>query len=150
MPIGDVCIRDVVITGKNTTVQEAALLMRRNHVGDLVVTEEKPNGLRIPVGIVTDRDIVLSVIATTLDPAVYTVGDLVARELVTVSQDRGIFESIQHMRTNGVRRMPVVDNQGGLVGIISVDDLIQLLSEEMSALAKLISREQVREAWIKV
>jgi CBS domain-containing protein len=120
--------------------------MRRHHVGDLVVTEERANGRQVPIGIVTDRDIVVSVVATTLDPAVYTVGDLVARELVTVAEDQGVFESIQQMRTNGVRRMPVVDREGGLVGIISVDDLIQLLSDEMSELAKLISREQVREA----
>ena len=150
MPIGDVCIRDVVIAGKNTSVQEAALLMRRNHVGDLVITEVNPDGRQIPVGIVTDRDIVLSVIATSLDPAVYTVGDLVARDLVTVSEDQGVFESIQHMRANGVRRMPVVDRQGGLVGIISVDDVVQLLSEEMSLLAKLISREPLIEARSKV
>jgi len=150
MPIGDVCIRDVVIAGKNTSVQEAALLMRRNHVGDLVITEVNPDGRQIPVGIVTDRDIVLSVIATSLDPAVYTVADLVARDLVTVSEDQGVFESIQHMRANGVRRMPVVDRQGGLVGIISVDDVVQLLSEEMSLLAKLISREPLIEARSKV
>jgi len=81
---------------------------------------------------------------------VYTVGDLVARDLVTVSEDQGVFESIQHMRMNGVRRMPVVDRQGGLVGIISVDDVVQLLSEEMISLAKLISREPVLEARSKV
>ena len=150
MPIGDVCIRDVAITGKSTTIRDAALLMRRNHVGDLVVTEEDQSGRQIPMGIVTDRDIVLSVIALALDPTVYTVGDLVARELVTVAEDQGIFECIQRMRTNGVRRMPVVDGHGGLIGIVSVDDLIQLLSEEMSALAKLISRGQVREARVKV
>jgi len=150
MPIGDVCIRDVVVASKNITVREAALLMRRNHVGDLVITEENADVRQIPVGIVTDRDIVLSVIATALDPAVYTVGDLVARDLVTVSEDQGVFESIQHMRMNGVRRMPVVDRQGGLVGIISVDDVVQLLSEEMISLAKLISREPVLEARSKV
>ena len=146
MPIGDVCVRDVVVASKETTVQQAALLMRRHHVGDLLVVEERANGRKAPVGIVTDRDIVVSVVATILDPAVYTVGDLVARDLVTVAEDQGVFESIQHMRTNGVRRMPVVDREGGLVGIVSVDDLIQLLSDEMSELAKLISREQVREA----
>ena len=149
MPIGDVCVRDVAITSKSTTIQEAASLMRQHHVGDLIVTEEDADGHKLPVGIVTDRDIVVSVIALELDPAVYTVGDLVARELVCVSDDQGIFECIQRMRTHGVRRMPVVGRDGGLIGIVSVDGLIQLLSEEMSALAQLISRERVREAWIK-
>src|SRR5579871_6107032 len=145
MPIGDVCVRDVVVASKDTTVQEAAVLMRHHHVGDLVVVEEGADGRKIPVGIVTDRDIVVSVVAPTLNAAVYTLGDMALRELVTVKEDQGVFEAIQQMRMTGVRRMPVVDRAGGLVGIISVDDLVQLLSEEMSELAKLISREQVLE-----
>jgi CBS domain-containing protein len=145
MPIGDVCVRDVVVAAKDVTVQQAAVLMRRHHVGDLVVVVEGTDGRRVPVGIVTDRDIVVSVVAPTLNAGVYTVGDLVARELVTVAEDQGVFETIQQMRMSGVRRMPVVDRAGGLVGIISVDDLIQLLSDEMSELAKLITREQVLE-----
>jgi len=138
-----------VVVSKEQTIQQAAVLMRRNHVGDLVVVEERAGGRQVPVGIVTDRDIVVSVLATAVDPQVYTVGDLVARKLLTVAEDQGVFETIQYMRTNGVRRMPVVDRAGGLVGIISVDDLIQLLSDEMSELAKLIAREQVHEAAIK-
>jgi len=115
-------------------------------VGDLVVVKEGADGRQIPVGIITDRDIVVSVIAPTLNAGVYTVGDLVTRELVTVAEDQGVFEAIQHMRMTGVRRMPVIDREGGLVGIVSVDDLIQLLSDEMSELAKLIAREQIHEA----
>jgi Mg/Co/Ni transporter MgtE len=76
---------------------------------------------------------------------VYTVGDPVARELTTVPEHQGVFETVQQMRMAGVRRMPVVDRTGGLVGIISVDDLIQLLSDEMNELAKLIAREQILE-----
>jgi len=146
MPIGDVCVRDVVVATKDVTVQQAAVLMRRHHVGDLVVVMEGANGRQVPVGIVTDRDIAVSVVAPALNAAVYTVGDLVARELVTVAEEQGVFETIQQMRMSGVRRMPVVDRAGSLVGIISVDDLIQLLSDEMNELAKLIAREQVLEA----
>jgi CBS domain-containing protein len=144
MPIGEVCVREVLVANRTTTVQEAARLMRHHHVGNLVVVDA-PNGHRIPTGIVTDRDIVLSVVATKLDPAVFTLGDLLTEELVTVREDQGIFECIQKMRTKGVRRMPVIDAEGSLVGIVSVDDLIQLLGEEMSELGKLISREQVKE-----
>jgi CBS domain-containing protein len=146
MPIGDVCVRDVVVATKEVTVQQAAVLMRRHHVGNLVVVVEGSNSRQVPVGIVTDRDIAVSVVAPALNAAVYTVGDLVARELVTVAEEQGVFEAIQQMRMSGVRRMPVVDRAGGLVGIISVDDLIQLLSDEMNELAKLIAREQVLEA----
>jgi CBS domain-containing protein len=149
MPIGEICIRDVVIAQRDVTVKDAAHLMRRHHVGNLVVAEEGTNGNRVPVGIVTDRDIVVSVIATGLDPGVYTLGDLVSRELVTAQEDEGIFECIQRMRVHGIRRMPVVDRSGGLIGIITVDDLIGLLSEEMSELTKVISREQLQEVQIK-
>jgi CBS domain-containing protein len=144
MPIGDVCVRDVVVAEKTTTIQEAARLMRQYHVGNLVVIDA-PNGHRSPTGIVTDRDIVISVIATKLDPEVFTLGDLVMQDLVTAPEDQGIFETIQQMRAHGIRRMPIVNEQADLVGIVSVDDLVQLLAEELGELGKLISREQARE-----
>jgi len=145
MPIGEICTRDVVVAGLDTSIREAAQLMAAQHVGDVVVVREEAGGRLIPVGIVTDRDIVRSVVAEGLDPASFTLGDLGARELVVVRQDQGVFECMQHMRANGIRRMPVVDRSGGLVGIIALDDLIQLLAEEMSELAKLISRERAHE-----
>jgi CBS domain-containing protein len=144
MPIGDVCIRDVVVASRETTVREAARLMAENHVGNLVVVEDI-GGRRVPVGIITDRDIVRNVVAEGLDASLFTLGDLGARDLVTTGEDQGIYECMQQMRINGIRRMPVVDRKGGLVGIISLDDLIQLLAEEMSELAKVIVREQARE-----
>jgi CBS domain-containing protein len=149
MPIGNVCVRDVVVAGRDTTVREAAKLMAQHHVGSLVVVREQAGGRVVPVGIITDRDIVRTVVAEALDPAVFSLGDLGVRDLVTAREDQGVFECMQHMRVNGIRRMPVVDRDGGLVGIISVDDLIQLLAEEMGELAKLISREQVHEAEIR-
>lgn len=144
MAIGDVCIREVLVASPETTITEAARLMRQHHVGDLVVVGGN-NGNPIPTGIVTDRDIVLSVVATRLDPSIFTLGDMVTDTLVTVPEDLGIFECIQKMRTKGVRRMPVVDAQGRLVGIVSVDDLIQLLGQELGELGRLISREQAKE-----
>jgi len=145
MPIGEICIREVTICNRATTVLESAQLMRRYHVGDLVIVDES-GGKRIPVGLITDRDIATSVIAMQLDPTTITAGDLITREPVVVREDQGVFETIEHMRAHGVRRMPVVDQQGALVGIIAVDDLIELLAEELSKLPKLISREQAQEA----
>ncbi len=145
MPIGEICNREVVFATRDTSILETAQLMRRHHVGDLVVVDEK-NDKRIPVGIVTDRDIVIEVIAKEADINSLTAGDIMGPELVTTREAEGVFETIQLMRLKGVRRMPVVDHHGGLVGIVSVDDLVELLAEEMSELAKLISREQVREA----
>ena len=145
MPIGEICTRDVVVAGRDTTVREAAQLMAKQHVGDVVVVREESGGRLIPVGIITDRDIVRSVVAEGLDPAVFTLGDLGARDLVTVHQDQGVFKCIEHMRENGIRRMPVVDRGGALIGIVALDDLIQLLADEMSELAKLISKERAHE-----
>ena len=121
--------------------------MAENHVGNIVVLEDI-RGQRVPVGIVTDRDIVRNVVAEALDASLFTLGDLGARDLVTAREDQGVFECMQQMRINGIRRMPVVDLKGGLIGIISLDDLIQLLAEEMSELAKIIVREQARETLI--
>jgi CBS domain-containing protein len=118
--------------------------MRQHHVGDLVVVDESEDK-RMPVGIITDRDIVTSVVAVKLDPTVFSAGDLVSREIVTMREDQGVFDAIRHMRMHGIRRMPVTDQGGALVGIVSIDDLIQLLAEEMGNLAKLISKEQSQE-----
>ena len=145
MPIGEICIREVIICNRVTTVLESAQLMRRYHVGDLVIVDES-GGKRIPVGLITDRDIVTSVIALQLDPATITAGDLISREIVAVREDQGVLETIERMRVHGVRRMPVIDQLGSLVGIISVDDLIELLAEELSKLPKLISKERAQEA----
>jgi CBS domain-containing protein len=143
MPIGEICNREVVFAHRTTTIREAAILMRQYHVGDLVVVEE--NGKRKPVGIITDRDIVISVVAQGLDANVLNVGDLMRPELVTAQQNQGVYETIQQMRFKGVRRLPVIGEEDELIGIIAIDDLVALLAEEMSELAKVITREQAIE-----
>jgi CBS domain-containing protein len=144
MPIGDICVLGVVTYNRDTKIDEVAQLMRQHHVGDVVVIEES-KGKQVPVGILTDRDIVTSVIALKLDPAMFSAGDLISRKIITVREDLGVFEAIQEMRKHGVRRMPVLNQEGTLAGIISIDDLFALLAEEMAELAKLISKEQVEE-----
>lgn len=144
MPISELCNREVVIVPRNTTVAEAARLMRQHHVGDVVVVENR-DGAQVPIGIVTDRDLVLEIMAPELDQSVITVGDIVVQDLVSVKDNIGVFESIQYMRTNGVRRLPVVDGGGGLIGILTLDDLLELLAEELLDLAKLVKHEQKKE-----
>jgi CBS domain-containing protein len=144
MPIGDICVLDVIACSRGGKIDEVAQLMRQHHVGDVVVIEES-KGKQVPVGIITDRDIVTSVIALELDPTIFSTGDLVSRQLITVREDLGVFEAIQVMRRHGVRRIPVLSQEGALAGIVSVDDLIELLAAEMSELAKLISKEQAEE-----
>ena len=144
MPISEICNREVIIAQRNNTILEAAQLMRQYHVGDVVVVEER-SGIRVPVGIVTDRDLVVEIMASELDQTAITVGDIMVPELVTVKEDAGMFEAIEYMRTKGVRRLPVVDKGGGLVGILTLDDLLELLAEELLALAKLVKHEQKKE-----
>jgi CBS domain-containing protein len=144
MPISEVCNREVVIVRPDETVLDAARLMRQHHVGDVVVVEER-GGRRVPVGIVTDRDLVLEVMAAQIDPATLRVSDIVVSDLVAVREDAGLFEAIEYMHAKGVRRLPVVDGNGGLVGILTLDDLIELLADEMAALARLVKHEQKKE-----
>jgi CBS domain-containing protein len=149
MSIGDICVRDVVYTGRDTTVQAAAKMMRHYHVGSLVVVDYF-DGKRVPVGIVTDRDIVVEVTAIDLDAKVITVGDIMAAELVTASEGQGILETIEVMRFKGVRRLPVVDTDNRLVGIVAIDDMLESLAEELSDLTRIVSREHAREMQSRV
>jgi len=146
MAVGEICNREVVIAEKALSVVDAAQLMRKHHVGDLVVVEEKDGSRKHPVGIVTDRDIVVEVVAAGVNPESLKVGDIMGPEVATVRESAGLFEALRYMRDKGVRRMPVVDHEGGLVGILTLDDLLSLLAEEMTELAKLVSHERQREA----
>lgn len=144
MPISEICNRDVIIIQREESAMEAAKLMRRHHVGNVIVIEEQSN-VRKPIGIVTDRDLVVEIMATELDPSVITVGDIMVPKLVTVKESAGVFETIQYMRRNAVRRSPIIDDRGRLIGIVALDDLLQLLVEELADLAKLTSREIDKE-----
>jgi predicted transcriptional regulator len=145
MAIGGVCNREVVIVERSSSIAEAARLMRQFHVGDLVVVEKVVDKAR-PVGIVTDRDIVLEVIAADVAVNSLTVGDIMTAEVATVRETEGVFETLRYMRDQGVRRLPVVDSASRLIGIITLDDLLELLAEEMGELAKLLARERQRES----
>jgi CBS domain-containing protein len=144
MPIGEICNREVVFVSRQLPVNEVARLMREHHVGNVVVVADQ-GGLRKPIGIVTDRDVVVEVVAAGLDPAVLNVEEIMAPDLATLPEKTGVFEAIRYMRDKGVRRMPVVDEDGVLIGILALDDLLDLLAEELGALAHLITREQTRE-----
>lgn len=118
--------------------------MRQYHVGNLIVAEEK-DGKRFPVGIVTDRDLVIEVIAQSVMPDNVTVADIMSVTLVTAHEDDDLMDTIKRMRAKGVRRIPVLGADNALAGILSVDDVIDLLAEELTDLAHLITREQRRE-----
>ena len=144
--IGSICNRSVAFTTSETTVAAAAKLMRHGHVGSLVVVEQMNGGRRVPSGIVTDRDIIVEVIATGLDPAVITVGDIMSGDVVVGRETDTVLETLEAMRFKGVRRLPTVDRDGQLVGIVTVDDLLEALAEQLNELARIVAREQSREA----
>lgn len=145
MTISAICSREVITVHRDATLLHAAMLMRQYHVGDVVVVEDK-KGKPVPVGIITDRDIVVELVATELDCRVITAGDIMGTHLVMINEDAGILEAIQLMSSKGVRRLPVVDNEGGLLGIITLDNLFLLLVKEFGAFSKLVNREQKNEA----
>ena len=146
MTIGEICNREVVLAARDTPVVAAAKLMRQYHVGTVVVFDGTNGDNRIPVGIVTDRDLVVEIVATELDPKTITIGDVMAPELVTARETEGLSETMEIMRYRGVRRLPIVGGDGQLVGIVSIDDLLEVLAEQMTDLTKIVSREQAHEA----
>jgi CBS domain-containing protein len=144
MDVNLICNHNVATIGKSLGVGEAARLMREQHVGDLVVVETRGNA-SVPVGILTDRDIVVGVVARQVAPEGVTVSDAMTRNVLTVREDASLEFALREMRRHGVRRAPVVRANGDLVGIIAIDDVIQHLAEQLGRLADLIRVEQETE-----
>ena len=144
MTVGLFCNREVVIAGLESTIVEVAQLMRRHHVGDVVIVEDREK-IRVPVGIITDRDLVVGLIADGVDLDAVSAGDVMSYELTTARTADSIWETLKRMRGQGIRRIPVVNDQGGLEGILSLDDILELLTDELSMLAKVVTSAQSRE-----
>lgn len=142
--IGQICNRDVVVTTRERSVSDAAKLMRERHVGSVIVVETR-EGAQHPVGIVTDRDMVVEIIALDLDPRDVTVGELMGSELIVARENDDIRETLSVMRVNGIRRLPVLGEQGDLLGIVASDDLISVLAEDIAAIANMTQHQRSRE-----
>lgn len=140
MNVGVFCTREVVVIGRDVTILEAAKLMRRHHVGDVVVVEERGNHT-IPVGILTDRDIVVELLAKEVDLSKVSAGDVMSLDLHSANEEDDLIETMQLMRRRGIRRVPVVGAAGELIGIITLDDMIEVISEQMTDLVHLLGRE---------
>ena len=144
MSAGEYCNREVVVVLKSEPVSEAISLMRSHHVGDVVVVETTATGTK-PVGILTDRDIVLEILAEGVDLGAVSIGDVMSYELVTVTEDTKLIDTIKLMRDKGVRRIPVVNQQGELQGLLTVDDILELLAEQLTDIVDLVNKELNRE-----
>lgn len=145
MKVGEICTREVKTVEPNTTLVNAVRRMRDEHIGALVVVTEA-NGSRVPVGVLTDRDIVVGVVATSLEDFTrLDVRDVATTELVTATEDEDLHTVLRRMRSFAVRRVPVVDDAGNLIGIIALDDILDALAEQMAEIARLVSDQRVLE-----
>jgi signal-transduction protein with cAMP-binding, CBS, and nucleotidyltransferase domain len=142
MHIGDICTRSVVTCGRDTSALELARLMRERHVGDVVVVDELAEGAT-PIGVVTDRDLVVEVMAAGVDPDLLRASDLIVGELATAVDTELVYDAIWHMRSRGVRRLPVVDADNHLCGLLTADDVARFLAQELTEVAR-IGPEQIR------
>jgi len=132
---GDICTRKVACAYRSMTVDEAARLMREQHVGSLVVIDETEEG-RVAVGMLTDRDIVTALVAKVVDPSIVGVGEAMTSDLVTAREEDSVVDLLGTMRRKGVRRVPVVDARGVLVGLVALDDLVAVIAQELELVVK--------------
>jgi len=144
MYASEICTHDVVTCARGAGVRELAQLMRDRHVGDVVVVDRGEEGA-VPVGIVTDRDIVVRVLAKGLDIDAATAGDLMGEPLTTVSDSESVYDAIWHMRSHDIRRLPVVDARGVLLGVVTMDDIAAHLAAELADMVRVVPSQGRRE-----
>src|SRR5215510_3577274 len=141
MSLERICSKTVVAITPDATVLEAAKLMQSKHIGCLVVIDESR-----PIGILTDRDIVLKVVASKQKPAKTAVKDIMTTNPTMVNINYDLLDAVRLMRNRGVRRLPVVDEHRHLLGIITMDDLLTVFSTEVASLAGAVQKEFGLEA----
>lgn len=142
MQAGDLCVRDVVTARATESVVEAARRMATFDVGDLIIVEERATGLPRPLAIVTDRDLVLQVLARPeLVPSNTKLADIMRRDLVTATEEDDADAVLEKMRAHAIRRIPIVDRDGGLQGMLSIDDVLGWLRDDIVTATKLLERQ---------
>jgi len=144
MLVADICSREVAVVTRGKSILDAVKVMRDRHVGSVVVVDDS-NGERAPVGILTDRDIVIEVLVEGVDLSSITAGDAMSYELMSVGERDEVMDALRVMRTKGVRRVPVVNAFGGLVGILAFDDIVKVIAAQLADLASVFMLEQGRE-----
>ncbi len=150
MTVGAICKRNVVVAPRGEAIVDAAKRMRMFHVGDVVVIEDRGD-MRVPVGILTDRDIVLSVVASDPDHlSSLLVSDVMSSELVSAPEDTSLVDALKLMQEHGIRRLPIVKQDGALAGIVTFDDAVRFLAGELGDLVKLMAREEKTEQQYRV
>ncbi len=142
MKVGNLCNCNPVTIRESIDLTAAAELMREKHIGYLVVVQPNPaEGTFKPVGVLTDRDIVVSVVARQTDPRALRAGDVMTRQPVLVEEGTSLSSALRMMREIGVRRLPVVAHAGHLIGVLSLDDILGALAGELQDLAGAVRNE---------
>ena len=136
MSAGQICSREVDIANYDESVLDAARRMRDRQVGALVIVD----GMT-PVGVLTDRDLTVRVLAAGLDPPATRVSQVMTPSPTTIREDESIQTGLGYMRSGRFRRLPVVGHDGRLVGILALDDVLELVAEELADIGHLLKRE---------
>lgn len=144
MKLKDLCVLEVACCTREVTITAAAQLMRERHAGDVIVVDNADEE-REPVGILTDRDIVIEVLAKGRDPNKTTVAEVMATQLVVAGENEDSTQALQRMAAHGVRRIPVVDDERCVVGIITLDDLLREQAEQATRLLEVVTKQQAKE-----
>lgn len=141
MKVVDMAVLEVESITADLTVKDCALVMRRKHVGSLVVVDAQ----NVPVGIITDRDLAIEVLAQGLDPLTLTVGEVMTTPVAVAQEDENVIDALARLRERGVRRLPVVNAEGKLSGIVTSSNLLEELSMELDSLVRAIKASHTRE-----
>jgi CBS domain-containing protein len=144
MNVGQICRRNPATVNELDDLTTAARLMRNQHIGYVIVVKPDPavKGEMKPVGVVTDRDIIVSVIACGADPQALRVGDVMTRQPLLAQETASVSWALRQMRRIGVRRLPVVDLGEHLVGVLSLDNVLDALAGELLNVAGSIRNER--------
>lgn len=148
MKVGDYCKHGVVTVEATADIASAAQIMRAEHIGFLVVVQPG-DVLRRPIGVLTDRDIVVQVIARGVNPEAITVADVMTRKPLQASVDDDVNEALQGMRIAGIRRMPVLTREGALSGVIAMDDVLEVVAGLVCDMCGTVRNEQRQERRVR-
>ena len=149
MKVGKACSRKPVIAGRDIDIIEAASLMRTHHVGTLIIIDEH-DGISTPVGIITDRDLVVDVLPRDIDLHRIRLEEVMTGSPLTAGEADDLYETLEKMWLKGVRRVPVVDHRNNLIGVLSTDDVLEVLARELSGVIKLFERERGSEEMFRI
>jgi CBS domain-containing protein len=137
MSIESLIRRNMVVQPATASCYDAAELMRDRNVGSVVVIDEDTR----PLGLVTDRDLVTRVVAERRDPNQISLREIMSPNPIFLSHRRGLDEAVRTLRDQGLRRLPIVDDQGKVMGVVSLDDILMRLATQLDALGRAVQRE---------